>query len=317
MKRIEGKHKPLSFSSLSEKKFKIWRELSLQEKKVDWYELNETYNTQQSELKKTLTEAIKLMIVAGLISMRNRLKAGDVAGIGNVSIISPNKINAIVNDHIKKAYETGKTAAAKEINVQKPVTPTVKTQLMNLDSSMIAEQVATNIDLAAKQKARDGFAKGVITTAIIVSAAQAARKAAGKMIIDVVGNVVGENINKGRRLVFEQNIQQVQGYQRSELLDDRTCDLCFELDEETVTADDPMAQLDEVHNFCRGQWLPIMIDEEFDAANAGLSAAVEDSFDTIGGVPTVNSFTQLSKPLDDAGQQSADEVAGDLGDDEE
>ena len=295
-------------------KFVIWRELSLQEKRVDWIALNETYNQRQSQLKTALTVAIGAMIAAGLISMRNRLKAGDVAGIGNLTIISPNKLNAVINPHIKSAYEIGKVTAAKEIKVPKPVTPTKKTQLMNLDSSMISEQMATNIDLAAKQKARDGFAKGVAETAIVAAAAAAAYTAAGRMISHAVGNIDGENINKGRSLVFDTNIDQIQGFLRSEILDDRTCNFCEELDQQTVTADDPMADLDAVHDNCRGTWVPILLGEDFNAADAGLPATLENSFDTIGGSPTVNSFTQLSKPLDESGQATADEVANDLGD---
>jgi len=302
---------------LSEQQFRIWRELSIQEQKIDWYSLNQAYDNQQQELKNALIAVIGIMIARGLLNIKNRLKAGDIAGIGAISIVSQNQVNGVVNEHIKKAYELGKTNAAKEIGVAKPVTPTIKTQLMNLDSSMIAEQIATNIDLAAKQKARDGFAKGVVAVAVVAAAAQAARQVAAKMITQTTGNIIGENINKGRQLIFQQNIENIQGFQRSEILDNRTCALCEELDEQIVSAHDPMAQLDQVHTNCRGIWIPILANEEFNPNEAGLSSEAQDAFDTMGGVPTINSFEQLKKPLDAAGKKSSDSIINDLRKDEE
>lgn len=299
---------------LSEKgKFVAWRSLTTQEQRVDWHSLNAYYNEQQIALKDDLTGAIGEDLDTNIKRVQNRLKAGDIAGIAAIALISANKLNSIINKYIKSAYEQGKNMASKELKVPKPITPTVKTQLMNLDSSMIAEQIATDIDLAAKQKARDGFAKDVATTAIVAAVVAAARKKAAQGISHVAGNVIGENLNKGSRLVYEKNTTVIQGFQRSEILDNRTCRMCEELDEEIVTADDPFAQLDQVHDYCRGRWVPIVLGEEFNPAEAGLPADITDSFDTIGGVPTVNAFTQLKKPLDDEGKAIADSIETKLG----
>ena len=299
---------------LSEKgKFVAWRSLTTQEQRVDWHALNAYHNERRAALKSDLIGVIREDLDTNVKRVQNRLKAGDIAGISAVVLISANKLNAILNKYIKDSYEQGKNMAAKEMKVPKPVTPTIKTQLMNLDSSMIAEKMATDIDLAAKQKARDGFAKNVATAAIVASVISAAQKKAAQGVAHAVGNIIGENLNKGSRLVYEQNAVSIQGFQRSEILDNRTCAMCEELDEQIVTFDDPFSQLDEVHDNCRGRWVPIVIGEEFDPASAGLPAAIEDSFDTIGGVPTVNAFAQLSKPLDDEGQAIADDAENNLG----
>lgn len=297
---------------LAEKKFTHYRDLSLQEQRVNFEILNETYNEKQARLKREMIALIAAMIAAGLISMRNRLKAGSVAGIGDLVIINANKLDALLNGHIKEAFEVGKITAAKELNIPVPTTPMTRTQLMNLDSSMIAEQIATSVDLAAKQKAKDGFTKKVETAAIIAAVGMAARKAASQAITHAVGNIAGENINKGRRAAFEVVATNIQGYQRSEILDNRTCGVCEELDGQIVTADDPFAQLDEVHDNCRGIWVPIKIDEPFNESDAGIPPDLADRFETIGGAPTTNSFSQLSKPLDTESKAIAENVSQQL-----
>lgn len=289
------------------KKFSIWRTLSLQEKRVDFQTLNDMFDEGEGDLEDELTAVVAAAMAASLIRMQNRIKAGDIAGIAAISMISANAINTVVNKYIKQSYEQGKSTAAKELKVPKPITPTLKTQLMNLDSSMIAEAMANEIDLAAKQKAKDGLAKGVATTAIIAAAANAAQDKASKMMAHVVGNVVGENLNKGRRLVFEDNAADIVGYQRSEILDGRTCQMCLSLDERTVKADDPMAQLDEVHDNCRGVWVPLWRGEEM-PETVGLPASIVDSFETIGGAPTVNAFKQLKKPINGSNEAVQKEI---------
>lgn len=295
--------------ALHDKKFKIWRALTLQEEKVDFQTLNSEYDENENSLQEELETIVQEGIDRAVISMKNRIKAGDIASIATIAFVNQNAINAIINKYIKKSFEIGKKHAAKEMDVPIPVTPTIKTQLMNLNSAMIAESFATDVDLNAKQKAIDGYSKGVDDSGIVGAIGIIATMRAAKMINSLAGNIVGENINKGRRTVFQANSNMIQGYQRTEILDGVTCDFCLSMDGEEVTADDPMATLDEVHDNCRGLWVPIQVGEPFDVANAGLNPDLEDSFDTVGGAPVVNAFKQLKAPLNDLSRGATEEVA--------
>lgn len=297
------------YCTLSEggKKFTIWRTLTLQEKRVDFQVLNEMFDEGENELEKDLTDLAREDISRNMIQIKNRLKAKDISGIGDSTIISANKLEKVLNKHIKKAYENGKITAANELKAAKPVTPTVKIQIMNLDSAMISERISSSVDLAVKQKVRDGIAKGVADSATLSAASGAAQETMSTAITHTIGNVVGEYMNKGRRLVFENNAANIQGFRRSEILDGRTCAMCLSIDERVVTSDDPMSQLDEVHDNCRGVWVPVMIYEEM-PDSVGFPATIENSFETIGGAPTVNAFTQLKKPLNASNKAVQSEI---------
>ncbi len=296
------------FTELHEKGFLLWRELTLQEKRVNFQKLNDIFDEASSGLEDDLTVSVGNSLKISMARVQARLKAGDVSGIADIDFVPQSAINPIVNQYIKDAYEQGKKSASLELKVGKPATPLLKTQLMNMDSEMISQSFSTEVGLAAKQIAREGLAKGVPVPSVISSINSVAQEKASKMMVQVIGNVIGENLNKGRRLVFESNATDIKAYQRSEILDGRTCNTCMSLDERIVMGDDPMAQLDEVHYNCRGVWVPIMQNEEIDPNDIGLPSDITDAFDTIGGAPTVNAFTQLKKPINDSNADVQQEI---------
>lgn len=293
---------------LHEKTFSPWRELSLQEKRVDFFALNELFDSTEVEFKISLSNTVKEELDRNLSKMQKLIKAGDINGLADLQLVSAGKLNNPINAAIKDVFEIAKNMAAKEMGMAAKATSVSAKQLMNLDSSMIAESMANEIDLAAKVIARNGLAKGVSPEAIASRAGTAAKDKAGQMITHAVGNVVGENVNKGRRAMFDSISANLQAFQRSEILDGRTCEICLSLDERIVAADDPMSKLDEVHDNCRGIWIPILQSEEIDQSEVGLPASIEDAFDTIGGAPTVNAFTQLKKPMNDENKKVQEEI---------
>lgn len=292
---------------LHEKKYTQWRELSTMEERVEFKELNEAFNSIEDDLEEELTSVVTEDMERALMRMQNRLKAGDIAGIAAIAFVSMNKLYGILNTYAKEAYEKGKKGAAKELKVGQPITPTKKTQLMNLDSDMIAEAFATDINLAAKEKARDGLLKGIGTAAVMAAITVAVSERAGRMITNITGSLVGENINKGRSLVFEANVTKIRAFERSELLDGRTCDMCISLDKRVVTADDPMSKMDLVHTNCRGIWVPVLTSEEL-PNKVGMPKTIVDSFETVGGVPSINAFKQLKKPINAGNIEAQDEL---------
>ncbi len=50
-------------------------------------------------------------------------------------------------------------------------------------------------------------------------------------------------------------------FQRSEILDDETCNFCLSIDGLVVNADDPWLSIDTFHEGCRGVWVRILKDE--------------------------------------------------------
>lgn len=282
---------------LHEKKMFIWRKLSLQEERVNFKLLAEKFDEYEDDLRDELTTAVKEDLDRGFIRLKNILEKGTVAGLGTLSLISPSKVSTIVNKYAKKAYETGKVTASEEMGIPNPITPVLKTQLINLDSDMIGESFAAHINAVAKQKIKEAIEKGIDAPSAMGSVVVSVREESGKMIVNVGANIIAENVNKGRRLSFDKNISNIKGFERSEVLDGRTCNVCLSLDERVIEADDPMRKLDQVHNCCRGLWVSILVDEDWPDGPIGMPPTIQKAFDTTGGVPTVNAFKQLKKPI--------------------
>lgn len=292
---------------LHEKKFHAWRALSPQEKKVNFIFLNEVFNEYEKDFKDELIKATKTGIIAGLNAIKNKIDSDDVKSIGKSLFISYSVIAPILIHWIKKSFEQGKIGAALEMKKSVPATPLKNIQLMNLNADALADAFVSELNTAAKQKAHEGLVKDLSTATVLAIIQQTLQDKASRMINNISGNIVGENINNGRRTIFKQFSIEIIGYRRSELLDGRTCNFCLSIDNNVVAPNDPMQNLDQVHYNCRGLWTPIMIGEEL-PPKIGLNPKAANSLETVAGIPTVNAFKQLKTPANDLSGEAESEI---------
>jgi hypothetical protein len=289
------------------KSLKIYRDLTLQEKRVDFKYLNNEFNEEEDALKTALVIVVAADLQNAIKRAMGKLKAGDLKGVADIAFVNRNKIKSVVKESMKVAYETGKKSASGEMDVPKPPTPSIDTQTLDFEAGQIADAFAGGVDVAAKTVAKEGYSKEVAIAAIGIAMHEIAKNQASRMITNASGTAVGEYVNKGRRAVFNKNSFNIKAYQRSEILDNKTCAMCMSLDQRVVRADDPMAKMDLVHTNCRGIWVPIMGGESY-KGSLGLPKTITDRIETIGGVPAVNSFTQLKKPINRSNEAVQDEI---------
>lgn len=280
---------------LDERGYHPWRTLTPQERRANLRLLNSSFNDLQNEFQAALKVLKDEELQRTLKRIKTRLDAGDIAGIAAISVVSINKFKALVSEYLKRSYEIGKKSASEEIKVERPTTPTFDTQLMNFEAEEIAEDVSYRLNKKMKQRAREGLSAGVAAVAIYGSISSVIDEEMDSITSQISSTVVAQGIGDGRRMVFEDNVDQLQGYQRSEVLDDRTCNVCISLDGRIVPTDDPMANLTEVHSNCRGIWIPVLNGEEVDGT-WGIPKTVRDNFDTVGGTPMTNSFKAMKNP---------------------
>lgn len=285
----------LNCELLQERKLQLTRRLTLQEQRVDFAALNERFNRLQAEIEAELEEATAEEISRATQNIKNKLDAGDIAGIAALSFLLRGRVREAINAIVKRSYETGKGMAAKEAGVPRGPTPLSDTQLMNLDAADIAERYASALEDAAKGAVKDGFAAGAATGAIVGAVRTRVSDEASRAILGVSGTVVGQYLNRGRTGVFFENISKIEKFQRSEVLDDATCNACLSLDERVVGPDDPFVRMDLVHTNCRGVWVPIFVSDPEIPKTTGIPKSVQDAFDTIDGRPTVNAFDQMKR----------------------
>ena len=144
---------------------------------------------------------------------------------------------------------------------------------------MAADNFANKVESKAKNIAREGILKNVGVAAII-SGVMSTIDDSSDNVDALASDAVSEGINQGRRSVFDANAADIQGYTRSEVMDDVTCGDCMDIDNMSVSADDPFAQLDQIHTNCRGIWIPILNDDPAIADDFGVPAKISNRFDT-------------------------------------
>lgn len=287
---------------LKEKPFKLNRDMTMQERRSDFQWLNEQFNELQSDLRQKLDS---IGAEAGLNiakNVRDKAKAGNYAAIGSEARELVPKLQQAIQETTEKAHDVGATLAAKELREGgiagaqvPPLTPELQ-QLRKVDIEDTAMTYLGRLENYARAAATAALTAGVDPSAIASSLRTEVVEEAERMANNVEGSLIGEVINTARQLVFKSQSEHIAQFERSEIIDDVTCDLCLSLDQRVLPADDPMTNLDAFHDWCRGIWIPILATDDLLDYDP-IPKSILDHIDTVGGVPVRNGAAQLKKPI--------------------
>ena len=294
-------------SMFVEKEYSPFRTLTKFEEREDFESLNEQFNELETTIEEEMTDVTKKESDRFLNSLDEKIDKGSIAAIAGMSFLIKGKVKKVIKNVVEDAFEAGKADAANLMNVDRPTTPRKVKSLKNLEVEEIAERYTTEMTSTATNKARQAISANASKPATIAATRDELNNAASRMITNLAGTVPGQYVNRGRKEVFMDNINRIQKFQRSEVLDSRTCNVCLSLDKRVVEADDPAAQMDLVHTHCRGVWVPIFTTEEAPENNP-IPKTVADKFDTVDGRPVINSFTQLKKPIQRQSNKEAQKI---------
>lgn len=284
------------------------RALTGAEKRVKWAEANDDIDKAEGAVRKTLeglTEAQK----ADMLNQASKIiDADDPAAVASLELKGNREAESEIQDMARESMEQGKLMAANEIGVAAPVTSAyAKKALKAAIANYVAERAST-ITLEARKRLIDilngdmGKAAGLFELEKIID------QAANDANRSLVGQIVMQPLNEGRWLTFDDAKEQIHAMQRSEILDDATCDLCMSIDGRVLPQADPMTQLDQVHTNCRGLWVAILKTDADLPDPKPLPKSITSHFDLVGGVPTTNEISPMSKPIYTKGSRVARKV---------
>lgn len=295
---------------LEDRSFSPIRDLTLQEERVDVEKLNEFFNDNEGRLSDQMIALTIDELERVAKQSKDKLDARDIAAIAGIAFLFRDKIKNILRSSIKESYNKGKTMAAIEMGLSREglLTPLLDTQLMNLDADDIAESYVASLENTAKSALKAGVAADASIDGTISAMTAKVKDEASKMITNISGTIVGQYMNRGRDMVFGSNLTKIISFQRSEVLDGRTCATCLSLDKRVIKPDDPMRELETVHTHCRGFWVPIFDNDATKPDVTGIPKTVTDSFDLIDGRPIVNAFKNLKKPINDVSKEAQSEI---------
>jgi len=289
---------------LTEKPYKPTREFTIYEEKADFKFLNESFNQIEGQLEREMISTTNDEVDKYVDKAVKSVDKKDIGGLNMLIFGGLLIYKKSINKSIAQSYEVGKKTATKEMGVKPTATPREQEALKNFESQEYAENYVFEMQKTGRDIVKNGIIAGASAVAIKTALKKNLNDKGSKLIANTSGTVVGQNINRGRGLVFESNINLISYFQRSEVIDGKTCNTCLSLDKRIVKPNDPMRNLDLVHSFCRGVWIPVFKSEKQPKANP-IPKSVEARFDKVGGKPVINSFKNVKKPTNTKQSQEA------------
>lgn len=272
--------------------FMSWRPLTFAEQKVNFKTIEEAMNAMQDEFGAEAKAVIQDAKDAFLSKVQKALDNGDTRSIASLEISFISEYKTLLKDAMQKAYEYGKKGASAEMNILTPSSSAQSLAHIEVLADTIANKAASDIESKAKLSIINAMKQDTSNLQALGNVDALLEDVIDKSV-DVAANViVGQGINNGRNDVFARNTGMIQSLQRSEILDEKTCDFCLSMDGLIVAPNDKWANTDVFHGSCRGIWVEILNDEE----NAPDITGVPDSLgDLYGGEP--NALVQPRKPI--------------------
>lgn len=241
--------------------FNPYRPLTMAEQNIDWENIQNSMDAMEAnftaEAKALLNDAKDRFMA----KVHDTLQAGDSQGAAALEIDFVNEYQRILVKAMKGAYEYGKGTASKELGIASPGSDAESLANIQALARTVAEKAAADIEAKAKIAAIESVKKDGTPLQDAGAIDSALEDAITKSVTDAASVLVGQGINNGRNDVFAANKNRIYALQRSEVLDERTCDFCLSMDGLVVSPDDDWAQSDTFHSNCRGIWVEILSDE--------------------------------------------------------
>lgn len=279
---------------------KFWRGLNETEKSSFLTELSEFYDDQDAKLKDDLQAILNPEIERVVNQAERAISADDMVVAGTVLYFYINKaLFHLIKEKYQVSYQRGKKLVLDRYNnfegeIKESSLPV--TQYINQQTNAIVTTTIDELTNEVRDIAQFGIMKKVGVVATIAAIKKILTKKTNRIIQNISGTVIADGLSLGRQEIYQKNLEKITGYKRTEVLDKRTCPVCRALDEKVIEPDNPFHLVDLIHTNCRGEWLaltgPVL---DFDR----IPLALHSRFDTIGGVPRTNAFTQIKKPNDE------------------
>lgn len=268
------------------------RALTFAEEKVDFIALEKEFDKIEERLDKNGKELLQDARAKYIDKLDKAMKGGDVEEIRKATMGAQKEYEKALAGAMTDAFETGKQSASTEMKVKTPATPAEMTKNIKIQANAIAEAQVAEISARSKTAYIEAINKESDHVAALAAANLVAKETIDKLVRNTKNIIVAAHIGYGRDDVMTKNADKVYALQRSEILDNKTCNYCLSVDGRVVEKNDSFAKVTAYHSGCRGIWVAILADEEDLPTIGGIPASLRDRF---GG--DLNDLDQPKKPL--------------------
>lgn len=280
-------------SFTEENDFKGWRALTFAEKKVALKSIQSFMNEKEAEFSDNASSMLKEITEVFIDRLNKAVQAGDFDKIKDLEMGRYTEYRDMIKGHIKRAFEFGKNNAAREMDVKAPGNPSDFGKKIEMYADAIATKHHYEIETKAKLAINNEVSKfGEKEIAAIAAAVSAITGSSKDIVANTAAVIISDAINRGRALVFDKNGDKVYALQRSEILDETTCNFCLSIDGRIVDKKDSLAQSTVFHSNCRGIWVEILNDEEELPSIDGVPDSIRDRVGE-----AVNELVQPKNPI--------------------
>lgn len=252
------------------------RDLYPSEGKVHWQKYNDFFNETEADFGDNSKQILDGMIEGALARGEKALNSNKLADIGKLAIGGVVAYKALIKSNYKKSYDFGKTQAADELNVLAPKTPAKRITQMNLTADALVDRQMADMELVAKTTLLDGVARNLSVKETLFNTKLALNKKAEILNRANVGISVIGQVTQARQDVFQDNLEKIELFQYSAILDGNTTNWCASLDGRTVEADSPEFEMYRPgqHFNCRSMWVAIGYEERYKPQPEPISGAI-------------------------------------------
>jgi len=275
---------------------KYYRSLTLAEERVKFNEISDYFDDHERRVKEVLDAITEKQKAAFLKAIEQFAKDQDIKGMKDLIASFPAQLRGELKGLALEAVNEGKTQAASEIDVDISPTPTLTTQLIDVQVDSAVKDRNDKIVREVKNSVVPLIVAGVGVAAIVRNAGSIFDSVASVANSGISSMLTVSSVNIGRDIIYVSNPAIIYGLQRSEILDNKTCAMCLSLDGRVVLINDPFSKMGQVHSNCRGIWVAILKSDATLPAVNGIPKSLQSKFGTVEGVPSINNFKQPSSP---------------------
>jgi hypothetical protein len=286
-------------SQITTSEFKAFRKLTFAEQKVKFSEINNKMNVFEERIQRDLRITLKRIGNDLLDQMSDLLDKNSGVERTNaqkrLSINYKGTYQEKIFYIMTEAFSYGKQGAAFEMKKPQPPTNKDTKDLLIQRSHALTDIMAGDILKVAKNALLNGLQKQMSEKEKFSLLDKIAKSAVLKEVVAALDDkaqdiwsvlpsaIVGGAINQGRLFTFDTYHDDIHALQRSEILDDYTCNYCLSVDSKVFAVDDSFTKNDLFHFHCRGIWVEILKDEMELPNITGISDTLRNKFTGLAG----------------------------------
>jgi hypothetical protein len=280
--------------------FKPYRELTFAEKKVNFGNIKNELDNKELEFSELLSQSFNEERKILLEQFKEAIESKDYLKLQDITLSNKSKYKDQIFEKMKQLYNFGKNTVASEMNVAPSQSPKEDMDRLMTQASIISDDHENRALIKAKIKAIDSIAKATEIGKAMSNVEKALTDSIEGLGKQTSGVLTTSALNQGRRFTQKENEVAIYAIQRSELLDETTCDFCLSMDGRTLDKNSPWFDEDEFHSNCRGMWVEILEEETEHPDIEEVPQIIEDKYNG------VNDIKPLKTPKVDKNSPAAD-----------